>query len=208
MLKLILLILFIIPLQALAAELHINITDTAQKPLPFTVIELVNDAYPALASPEAAQVIQKDLNFQPFVSVVAQGTLVDFPNMDKTRHHVYSFSPAKVFELRLYSGKPEAPVLFDRAGVITLGCNIHDNMLAYLYVTGSRYTAMTDASGTVHFADLPQTNFQLKIWHPWQNKMLPSQAVTLDAGIQHMNIALDVTRQPLPDAQKPGFSDY
>tara|TARA_B100001059_G_scaffold147293_1_gene147248 strand:- start:63939 stop:64601 length:663 start_codon:yes stop_codon:yes gene_type:complete len=206
--KYILLIFFIVPLQSIAAELFITITDAAKKPLPFAVIELVNDKYPALNAPATAQVIQKDLNFQPFVSIVSQGALVEFPNLDKTRHHVYSFSPAKVFELRLYSGKPEAPVMFDQAGVVTLGCNIHDNMLAYLYVSGSQFTAMTNANGEAYFADLPQQEFEMKIWHPWQQETLPAQAIRITTGKQQLVKALNIVQQDLPGADKAGFSDY
>lgn len=206
--KLILLVFFFLPWQNDAATLHIKVTDAAQRPVPYTVIELLNDNYPAEPEPEVAHVIQKDLNFQPFVSMVQQGTLIDFPNLDKTRHHVYSFSKAKVFELRLYAGKPEAPVLFDQAGVVTLGCNIHDNMLAYIYVSTSRFTALTDANGDAHFNDLPQTSFQLKTWHPWQKQPSVSEEISIRLDEQYRNITLDITQQALPQARKKGFDDY
>lgn len=191
-----------------AVTLDITVTDAEQKPLPYTVIELVNSQYPAAAVPDNAQVIQQGLNFQPFVSVVAQGSLVEFPNLDKTRHHVYSFSKTKTFELRLYAGKPEAPVLFDQPGVVTLGCNIHDNMLAYIYVSASRYTAVTDANGQVHFADLPAAEFQLSLWHPWQQQQPDSQAINLSLGNQQKQINLNIMQQALPKAPKRGFGDY
>ncbi|MDX1677949.1 methylamine utilization protein [Arsukibacterium sp.] len=206
--KHILLIALIFPLQSLASELYVTITDAEKKPVPFAVVELVNENYPAKPASEAAQVIQQDLNFQPFVSIVTQGTFVEFPNMDKTRHHVYSFSPAKVFELRLYSGEPEAPVMFDRAGIVTLGCNIHDNMLAYVYVSGSHFTTMTNASGVAHFNNLPQHEFEIRVWHPWQQAPLSPLFISVKAGTEHLDRVLDIQWQDLPAANKAGFGDY
>ena len=201
-------ILLAFAVQPLAAELSIKITDTEQNPLPYTVIELVNSQYPATADAELAQVVQQGLTFQPFVSVIRQGTAVEFPNLDKTRHHVYSFSKAKTFELHLYAGKPKQPVVFDQAGIVTLGCNIHDTMLAYLYVSASRYSAVTDANGEAKFTDLPATDFQLSLWHPWQQQPLPTQQLKLtNDGIKTLDIKLDIKQQPLPKAPKRGFGD-
>lgn len=194
--------------QLAAAGLSITVTDAEQKPLPYTVVELVNDHYPAIPEADGAQVIQKELNFQPFVTVVPRGTLVEFPNLDKTRHHVYSFSKAKTFELRLYAGKPEAPVLFDEVGVVTLGCNIHDNMLAYIYVSNSRYSAITDINGEAHFSELPATNFKLTLWHPWQQHDFQPQDINLSADKQQIDIELDIIQQALPKAPRRGFGDY
>ncbi|HEX5793445.1 MAG TPA: methylamine utilization protein [Rheinheimera sp.] len=197
-----------LPASVLAATFSLSIVDSAQQPLPYTVVELVHPDYPAVSLPDGAKVLQKDLNFQPFVSVVPQGTLVEFPNLDKTRHHVYSFSAAKTFELRLYAGKPEAPVLFDNAGVITLGCNIHDHMLAYIYVSASRYTTVTDAAGIATFTDLPPASFQLQLWHPWQKQTLPIDSISINDGENSKTIALDISQQALPVAPKKGFGDY
>ena len=202
------LILLAFAAQPLAAELSISITDAEQKPLPYTVIELVNSQYPATADAELGQIVQQGIKFQPFVSVISQGTAVEFPNLDKTRHHVYSFSKAKTFELHLYAGKPKEPVVFDQAGIVTLGCNIHDTMLAYLYVSASRYSAVTDANGKATFTDLPATDFQLSLWHPWQQQPLPTQQLKLaNDGIKTLDINLDIRQQPLPEAPKRGFGD-
>jgi len=191
-----------------AAELQVKITDAEGKPLPYAVVDLVNPDYVAQAATEPAQVIQQDLNFQPFVSVIPQGTLVEFPNLDKTRHHVYSFSKAKTFELRLYVGKAEAPVLFDQAGVVTLGCNIHDNMLAHIYVSASQFSAVTNADGEAYFNDLPETDFQLRLWHPWQEKELAPIQIAIMPGMQQKRVNTTIMQQALPKAPKRGFGDY
>lgn len=94
-----------------------------------------------------AEMDQVDKTFSPYVLPVAQGTDVNFPNSDQIRHHVYSFSEAKPFELRLYSGTPEAPVKFEKAGVVVVGCNIHDNMIGYIFVSPRAHWARTDKAG-------------------------------------------------------------
>lgn len=193
---------------ALSASLKLRITDSSGEAIPFAVAELYHADYPAEVATDGAKVLQKGLNFQPFVSVVPQGTLVEFPNLDKTRHHVYSFSKAKTFELKLYAGKPEAPVLFDLAGVVTLGCNIHDHMLAYLYVSESKYAAVTADNGEVQFDNLPQKTFTLRLWHPWQTEVLPEQSISIAEGNQTKTIKLNISAQELPKAPKTGFGDY
>jgi hypothetical protein len=108
---------------------------------------------------------QKNKQFIPLVSVVQSGSNINFPNRDLVRHHVYSFSPAKTFELKLYSGIPANPVMFDKAGTVVLGCNIHDTMLAYIHIVDTPYFAKTDDSGKAKLSDLPAGQYQLKVWH-------------------------------------------
>lgn len=206
--SLLMLALPLVSMTVYASILTVQLTDAQQKPLPYAVLELVNPAYPA-QQPATGQVIQQKLMFQPYVSVVQQGALVDFPNLDKTRHHVYSFSEAKQFELRLYAGKPEAPVQFDQPGIVTLGCNIHDSMLAYLYISGSRYAAVSNENGIVTFTDLPEGQFDIKIWHPWQHQPIAMQKIDVATQPLTLNIRLDIEPQPLPEPVKRGFnSDY
>ena len=108
---------------------------------------------------------QRNTQFVPRVSVVTVGTPVSFPNSDNVRHQVYSFSPAKRFELPLYSGKPAAPVVFATPGVVELGCNIHDWMLAYVVVVDTPYHAITDARGQARI-QAPAGTYTLRVWHP------------------------------------------
>jgi plastocyanin len=108
---------------------------------------------------------QHDLRFDPHVLVATVGSSVAFPNEDEVRHHVYSFSDAKTFELRLYGGETEHVVLFDRPGVVPLGCNIHDNMIAFIYVADTPYAARTDADGRVRLDGAPPGDYRLTVWH-------------------------------------------
>lgn len=198
-----------LPASLLAAEVQIRLLDQQGVPLSDAVAELQQAELQAALSAQAvkpAEVAQKDLTFVPFVSAVQKGTQIEFPNQDKTRHHVYSFSPAKVFELKLYAGKPEAPVLFDKAGVVALGCNIHDYMQAFVYVGDSPYLAVSDNDGFVLLKDVPAGNFQLKVWHPWQDAEQPTVAVTVPAAAA-IEIKLPVTRQEKPQKPKKGFGN-
>jgi plastocyanin len=188
---------------ALSAAVEVKVTDQQGQPLEDAVVELLNPANLQF-SQKKAEVKQQDLTFIPFVSAYQTGTAVDFPNMDKTRHHVYSFSPAKVFELKLYANKPEAPVVFDQAGIVALGCNIHDYMQAYIYVGDSQFLQVTDGKGQVTFTDLPAGTYQLKLWHPWQNADWVTQQIQIKDGQTH-NYQLAITAQEKPKKPKKGF---
>jgi plastocyanin len=109
---------------------------------------------------------QRKHMFVPHILVVETGTDVDFPNNDDVSHHVYSFSPTKKFELPLYKGKKYPPERFDQAGLVTLGCNIHDNMLGYILVVDTAHFALTDASGAAEIDGLPPGRHRLSVWTP------------------------------------------
>jgi plastocyanin len=109
---------------------------------------------------------QVDKQFVPYVKAVFVGSTVRFPNSDNIRHQVYSFSPAKKFELPLYAGTNAPPVIFDKPGVVVLGCNIHDWMIGYIYVSDTPFFAKTGPFGTASIADLPPGEYRVRIWHP------------------------------------------
>ena len=116
--------------------------------------------------PRDAAIFQVDKEFVPKVTPVLVGTAVAFPNSDTVRHHVYSFSLAKKFELPLYQGVPANPVTFDKPGVVVLGCNIHDWMVAYVYVSESPYFAKTGPDGKATISDLAPRAYTVRAWHP------------------------------------------
>ena len=118
------------------------------------------------AKRQEVEILQVDREFVPRVSVVAVGTSVVFPNRDEVRHHVYSFSAAKRFELPLYLGRPSQPVVFDKPGVVVLGCNIHDWMVAYVYVAESPHFARTGSDGRAVLEALPVRSYRVRAWHP------------------------------------------
>lgn len=118
----------------------------------------------AALRPVDAVMDQVGSEFSPRLLVVPKGSRVAFPNSDRIRHQVYSFSPAKRFELPLYTGTPPSPVLFDHAGVVVLGCNIHDWMKAYIVVVDTPHHATTGADGRVRI-EAPAGDYLLTAWH-------------------------------------------
>lgn len=120
----------------------------------------------AKAARKQAIIDQRDKQFLPYVTALQVGTSVLFPNSDNIRRHVYSFSPAKKFELPLYAGVSADPVLFDKAGCVTLGCNIHDWMIAYVAVLTTPYYQITGRQGRAHLKDLPAGQYRVEVWQP------------------------------------------
>jgi plastocyanin len=149
-----------------AAALSVTVRQADGLPLPGIVVVAETIAgYPPVRSNLKATIDQINLMFVPETLVVRSGTSVDFPNSDQVRHQVYSFSGAKTFQLPLYAGRTQPPVVFDRPGIVTLGCNIHDGMIGYLYVTDSPWYGKTDRNGSLKLTDLPAGNYTIKIWH-------------------------------------------
>jgi plastocyanin len=153
---------------ARAVDVAVRVTDASGTVVKDAVVSLQPPAGAsvALRSHGASVMDQRGLRFVPFVLAVQAGTLVAFPNSDNVRHHVYSFSPAKRFELRLYAGNHASSVTFDKPGIVTLGCNIHDWMLGYIYVLDTPYFAKTDAAGVAHLAAVPAGTYEVRLWHP------------------------------------------
>jgi plastocyanin len=148
------------------------------------------DATPA-PSHDAAIIDQINKRFVPRVSVVRTGTTITFPNSDRIRHQVYSFSQAKTFDLKLYAGSPKTPVEFDRPGLVVLGCNIHDTMVAFVGVVDSPYFAKTSESGSA-VLNLPAGRYRLRAWHPNAIAAIPAREITVAAAPLSIPLAIDV----------------
>jgi plastocyanin len=152
-----------------AAPLSVRVVDSSGKPVRDAVVTL-DPSGNAARAPRAGgrfTVSQKNLQFHPFLTIVPVGADVSFPNLDPTKHHVYSFSAAKRFELKLFARDQSRTVHFDKPGVVALGCNIHDAMSAFIYVTDSAWTARTNAQGIASFADAPNAPGRVTVWHPY-----------------------------------------
>jgi plastocyanin len=148
-----------------AAPLSVHASDATGKPLADVVVAVVVKGQRATASPGTSfELAQKDRQFQPRLAVIQTGTAVHFPNFDTVRHHVYSFSSIKRFELKLYAGTPSLPVVFDQPGFASLGCNIHDGMLASVVVVDTPFFGLTNAAGQA-VIDVPAGEHGLRFWH-------------------------------------------
>ncbi|WP_438464958.1 methylamine utilization protein [Marinomonas sp. PE14-40] len=194
-------------LNVYSADLTLVMTTKQGSLLRDAVVEIIpiekNVVYDNLAANngkdlDLVSISQKDRTFIPFVSVVPTGTPIDFPNMDKTRHHVYSFSPAKTFQLQLYIGKPETPIVFDKAGIVALGCNIHDFMESYVYVAESPFAQNSNLEGVIRFKDVPEGEYEVSFWHPWQDSEEASITITVAGKDLTIQQSMDVYEEEYP----------
>ena len=151
-----------------AGDVAALVRDQGGRPVEDAVVSALAEdrAAPSSGRPGREVVDQINMEFVPSVKPIVTGSPVYFPNKDDVRHHVYSFSPAKRFELPLYSGTPADPVVFDRPGIVTIGCNIHDWMIGYVYVADTPYFGKTGADGRVRLANLPAGRYVIRVWHP------------------------------------------
>lgn len=152
---------------AQAADVSVTLVNADGQPLVDAVV-FEEGAHATRDARRAARstIVQHNRMFEPFVTVVQTGTAVSFPNEDSIMHHVYSFSAAKRFEIKLYKGTPAAPVVFDKPGVVALGCNVHDWMLAYVLVVDTPVFAKTGADGVARLPELEPGNHRLMVWYP------------------------------------------
>ena len=178
---------------AFAADLTVVVKGDDGMPLADAVVVVRPAAGAAAAAPIRFSwpltMTQQNIAFNPYVLIVPVGSEVGFPNKDKVRHHVYSFSAAKRFELKLYGQQEERTVVFDKAGIVPLGCNIHDQMIGFIYVTDSPYAAKTGASGEAVVRGLPAGAATLTVWHPDMKARAP---VAQPVSGARMAVALDL----------------
>ena len=180
---------------ALSATLEITVKDAGGAPVEDAVVWAMPKPGPAPLRKRDAAIAQRDKAFAPLVTVVQTGTAVHFPNQDPIRHHVYSFSTPKTFEIKLYAGTPVAPVVFDKPGEVVLGCNIHDHMIAYVYVVDSPWFAKTAKDGQAKLDGLPAGEYDLYMAHYWQ--AAPQPPITIrPRGEEALPAAFSVALKP------------
>jgi len=154
---------------AAAADLEVQVRAPNGQPVADAVVtvHLVARPTPAPKVGTGYAIDQQDIQFHPFVTVVPVGSRIMFMNHDATRHHVYSFSPAKHFELKLEQRQQNRDVVFDKAGVVPLGCNIHDKMIAFIDVVDTPWAVKTGSDGRAVLRGLPATGVTVTVWHPY-----------------------------------------
>ena len=194
-----------------AASLQVQLQDSHGQPLANTVVSL-NGPQGAPVGPAPAIMDQVQKQFLPAVLAVRSGTRVSFPNRDDIRHQVYSFSPAKRFELRLYKDTPSEPVLFDKPGLVVLGCNIHDWMVGYIYVTDDPWFAVSDEAGKLHIDDLPVGRYHVTLWHPQMTDLVPQTSADIEVPAAGLQLSLPVVLgnagvAPIPSAPVSSFGE-
>jgi plastocyanin len=196
---------------AQATPLVITVQGADGHPLPGVVVT-VQPLEAAARKPEPVKAVmdQVDRAFEPDLLVVPVGSTVTFPNSDSVGHQIYSFSPAKRFQLPLYRGTPYPPVHFDTAGVVTLGCNIHDQMIGYLVVTDAPYYGRTDAKGT-WVGEVAHGRYRISVWHPRMRDAGAGSERELTVGeTDRAQLTVKLTRPLTPArlADRPHSWDY
>jgi plastocyanin len=187
---------WLLPRPARAAAFEVQVVDDTGKPLPDAVVFLESREARAAVKPiSGIEIAQAARQFTPQVTVVPVGSSVTFPNRDTVRHHVYSFSDIKKFEIKLYVGTPSAPVVFDQPGIAVLGCNIHDRMAAWVLVVNTPWYGTTAANGVHRWAQIPAGSYQLRSWHATLPVGAPAaeQTVKVDAAAQTVVVKLQGT---------------
>lgn len=191
-----LLALLLVAGQAAAARIEVQVASNAA-PLADAVISL-HGSSPAGPVAVTAVMDQREMAFVPGVLPIQVGTRVVFPNSDQVRHQVYSFSEARRFELPLYAGTPAEPVLFERPGVVVVGCNIHDWMIGHIVVLDTPYFAKSGADGVARF-DAPADRYRMRVWHPrLRGEPTEWQIELVQAGGRYGPVELDLAPPPPP----------
>jgi hypothetical protein len=190
---------FLLPATTWAGDLVVALKSPSGAPVADAVVSISARGGP-IRFPWPYRMAQKNVQFDPFVLIVPVGASVSFPNLDSVRHHVYSFSPAKTFELKLY-GKDETRVVeFDKPGIVQLGCNIHDSMIAFVVVVDTPYAAKTDAQGVATVHDAPAGTQEVTIWRPYLHAPGNALRETVQVprqGAAHATFVADVRAPPM-----------
>jgi plastocyanin len=202
------------PPAAVGGEFTLRVVSATGEALDGAVVELrpLDGPSPIAAAPIDTVMDQVDLAFSPELVVVPVGSRVAFPNSDSVSHQVYSFSTAKRFQLPLYRGKPYPPVQFDTPGLVTVGCNIHDSMRGFVFVTDAPWFGKTNYSGAWIGRDLPEGRYEARIWHPrFKNSArFLSESFSIGGGSSRSERSVrlrDALRPPRP-APKRGRENY
>ncbi|HWA89367.1 MAG TPA: hypothetical protein VG889_04990 [Rhizomicrobium sp.] len=193
-----------------AATVEIAVVDQHGKPAANAVATLVPDAGAPASHVQARTVIdQQHETFLPLVVVVRKGGEVVFTNNDTTMHQVYSFSPVRQFQFEIDRGQVSKPVVFDKPGVAAIGCNIHDSMVAYVFVADQPFAAVSDASGHVEFRDVPDGAWRVGLWHPALKPGHPQAPIALAvAGNAKLTLTAPLGNTGMPAMSRMHKSDY
>ncbi len=194
-----------------AAPLELQFTGVDGKGVDGGVVVTLRstDTTRPIARPARAVMDQVNRQFAPHVLVIPVGSPVSFPNSDSVAHQVYSFSPAHRFQLKLYQGKPYKPEVFGNAGIVTLGCNIHDQMSAYVYVVEAQYYGRADHQGRWSVANVEPGEYELTIWHPLSRTPTPviEQRITVGEDGAHLKLRAAMPLKLRTESQVPANWD-
>ena len=184
-----------------AGQLVVSVADEKGRPVADAVVtlRLAGGSPAAMPAPARHTIDQRNLQFVPYLQVFRPGDEVVFRNSEATRHHVYSFSPARTFEFVLGPAQSSPALKLDKPGAIAVGCNIHDQMIAYLYVTDAPRFVQTSATGRAAFDALPGGDYEVRVWHPRLRPGKPEPRQRVRIGPAAAATPLSVSLRLLPD---------
>jgi hypothetical protein len=165
-----------------AGDLTVSVRSADGKPVPDAVLMVYPNGQPTrgpIKFPWAYRVAQQNIQFSPFMLIVPVGADVQFPNLDKVRHHVYSFSPGNKFEIKLYGHEENRTAKMNAPGAVAIGCNIHDKMVSFIRVVDTAYAAKTDSNGVATVRDVPAGAITAKVWHPYLRGLKNEKALAI-----------------------------
>jgi plastocyanin len=195
-----LMVLLLAPIAARAGDVAVSVRTSQGRPIANAVVTIDAPREGPIHFSWPYRMAQQNLQFDPFVLIVPVGADVAFPNLDTVRHHVYSFSPAKKFELKLYGHDETRVVHFERPGVVDLGCNIHDQMIAYIDVVDTPYAALTNAAGEAVLKDVPAGAHPMKVWQPYLKAPANTLSLNVNApaqGLARTAVVADTRPPPM-----------
>ena len=183
-----------------ADAITVTVTDREGLPVPDVAVFLEAPGTGTKVAPPGTSAVmdQVDQRFVPHILVVQTGTKVEFPNSDTVAHHVYSFSHPNHFKLPIYKGHAHPPVSFDENGIVILGCNIHDHMLAYIVVVDTPAFAKTNANGVAVLDSAPTAGAKVSVWSPRFREETEVLSVTVADATADNAIAFQLTRRLRP----------
>ena len=197
--KFIFIISLLIPYSVYSASISITIKSESGSFVKDAVATLTPNKKQKIKSNKTYIIDQINKTYVPHVKIIPVGSKISFPNKDNIRHHVYSFSDAHKFELPLYEGTPTNPITFNKQGVVALGCNIHDWMRGYIFVSSTPYYGLSDSTGEISISKIPKGKYTLDIWHPRIKNKKKSKPIKINI-TKNNNLTLEKTI-----ALKPSF---
>jgi plastocyanin len=202
-----------LPMLAAAAQLNVQVLSVSTEPVSDVIVYLDITADTTANTPQSAapaarsvDVLQHDKRFVPYVSVIQRNDKVVFRNSDDITHQIYSATGPAHFAFQLRAGESHTVTEFAQAGVVAMGCNIHDWMSGYILVINSALFTSSAKDGWARFADLPAGDYRVSIWHPQMREQLAP--VHVDGLATDRELRIQLTKKMAEVPRQKALDDF